>query len=98
MLLRSVPGSERPVFYFSRLFSLLRMASSVAGQGPRAVLGLVATGFDALALLVRKPGVALDLTKGVLRWGKFRASWAARKCTAWAASVLRGGGGAAEGQ
>jgi len=100
VLLRNVPGSEGPVFHFSRLFSLLRMASTVAGKGPRAVLGLLATGVDAIALVFRKPMIALNLGKGVVRWGKFRAKWAAAKIalsvTEWFSGAVKKAPGASD--
>jgi len=70
VLLKEVPLSSKPVFDFRRLFSLLSMATAVAGSGNTAkgIVGLSATLGDGVKLMLRKPALALDLARGMLRW------------------------------
>uniref|UniRef100_A0A7S0HR83 Protein kinase domain-containing protein n=1 Tax=Hanusia phi TaxID=3032 RepID=A0A7S0HR83_9CRYP len=81
VLMKKVPEADKPVFDFGRLFSLLYVATAVAGRGPRALLGLVRTAYDAVALTWRKPSLAMNLAQGMLRWARTKALVVARSGT-----------------
>ena len=73
MLLKEVPLSSKPVFDFRRLFSLLSMATAVAGSGNTAkgIVGLSATlGLSSpppcLSVWFPRPPFFFNIAKGIV--------------------------------
>ena len=79
--------SSKPVFDFARLFALLSIAASVAGSGNalKGLGGLAGTMYDGARLLARKPGLAVDLGRGMLRSGRTKIY----EAVAWVLAAVR---------